>query len=121
MIDDEKTSDAAQMAGFGEAERMAKIRELLVGPALADESARVDQSVSRLSELAKVQNETIAALQTRIQELEQTQRIGMDQLRLRLLGLVETLLADEEDLRARLAQNDMLMSRLDVASKSSGE
>lgn len=121
MIDDEKSSDATQGADSGDAERMDKIRELLVGPALADEAARIDQSVSRLNELAKIQDETIVALEAKIRELERTQRLGMEQLRLRLLGVVETLLADEEDLRARLARNDMLMSRLDAVNESGGK
>lgn len=108
MIEKKNTDSAAPGSGISEAERMAKIRELLVGPVIADESARVDQSFGRLNEFIREQQETIAALQTRIQELEDRQRVGMSRLHVRLLGLVEALLADEEAVRSRLTQSEVL-------------
>ncbi|MDH3659803.1 MAG: hypothetical protein OEU92_07210 [Alphaproteobacteria bacterium] len=109
MNDQMKKDSAAPGAGISEAERMAKIRELLVGPIIADESARVDQSVGQL---AKQQEAAIAALQARIQELEDSQRIGMKRLQTRLLGIVEALLVDEEELRSRLRKSEALLPKL---------
>lgn len=113
LIDQKQASHPAPSAGISEAERMEKIRELLMGPVIADESARVDRSVSRLDELAKAQKESIIALQARVQELEERQRVGMKQMRMRMLGMVEALLADEEDVRARLLKNETLLSKLE--------
>lgn len=120
MIDQKKTSSPAPSAGISEAERMAKIRELLMGPVIADESARVDQSVGRLNDLAKTQQDAINALQARIQELEDRQRVGMKRVQMRLLGMVEALLADEEDVRARLSKNEIFLSRLKSDRENSG-
>ncbi|MGI9510841.1 MAG: hypothetical protein ACR2QJ_15985 [Geminicoccaceae bacterium] len=113
IIDQKHTSQSAPSAGISEAERMAKIRELLVGPVIADESARVDQSVARLDKLAKAQHETIIALQARIQEMEDRERINSKQVRMRLLGMVEALLADDDEVRSRLMKNETLLSRLE--------
>ena len=112
MIDQEKTNSAPG-TGISEAQRMAKIRELLVGPVIADESARVDQSFGRLDELVRQQQQTITALQARIQELEERHHAGMKRLQVRLLGMVETLLADEDDLRSRLMQSETLQPKLE--------
>ncbi|MGI9488549.1 MAG: hypothetical protein ACR2RF_22250 [Geminicoccaceae bacterium] len=113
MNDQKKASQPTQGAGISEAERMAKIRELLVGPVIADESARVDQSVARLNELVEEQHQTIIALQSRLGELEDSQRVDMKRVRLGLLGIAETLLADEEDVRSRVMRNETLRQRLE--------
>lgn len=113
MIDQKKTSSPATAENFSEAERMAKIRELLVGPAIADESARVDETVARLNDLVRDQQETIVTLQARIRDLEDDQRVDMASLRVRLLGIVETLLAEEEEVRSRLMRSETLMSKLE--------
>ena len=113
MTDQQKTSEPAAAPGLSEAERMAKIRELLVGPAIADESERIDRSVDRLHDLVKEQQEALTALRTQVQELEDDQRRGIRQLRLRLLGIVESLIADEEDVRSRIMRHDILMSELE--------
>ncbi len=111
-MDEKKSEDASPGSGISEAERMAKIRELLIGPALADESARMDRSVSRLDEAASVQRETVAGLQSRLDELEVRQSREIDRLQTRLLGLIEALLADEEEIRARLMHSDVLRTKL---------
>lgn len=90
--DDQTVS--SETSGISEAERMARIRELLIGPVVADEAARTAQSISTLDEAAKSQSETIASLQERIETLEKQRRVDIDQLRIRLLSLVEALLAD---------------------------
>ncbi|NJO36261.1 MAG: hypothetical protein HC871_00030 [Rhizobiales bacterium] len=113
MNDKNETGGIMTTAGISESERMAKIRELLVGPVIADESARVDQSFDRLNQLLRDQRETISALQTRLQQLEENQQTDMQRLQVRLLGIVEALLADEEELRSRLAENGSLSARLD--------
>lgn len=112
MADQKGKTHGTPAIGISEAERMAKIRELLVGPVIADESARVDESVKNLSDLLTEQQKTISALQTRIQELENTQRAGAKQLRARILGIAESLLTSDKDLNARLASNPMLSSEL---------
>ena len=93
---------------------MTKIRELLVGPVIADESARVDQSVARLKELIEEQHQTIVALEARLGELESDQRADIKRVRLGLLGIAETLLADEGDVRSRVMKNDALRQRLEI-------
>ena len=113
IIDQKQASHPVPSAGISEAERMEKIRDLLMGPVIADESARVDKSVSRLDELAKAQKDSIIALQARVEELEERQRVGMKQIRTRLLGMVEALLADEEDVRSRLSKNETLLSKFE--------
>lgn len=117
MSDQRKTDDAAPASSFSEAERMAKIRELLVGPAIADQSERIGKSVEGLSESAREQQETIDALLARVQALEESQRAGMREQRMRLLGMMEALLADDEELRARLMRNEVLWSRLEDGNK----
>ena len=102
-------SKTAQAADLSESERMAKIRELLVGPVIADESARVDQSVDRLHVLVNEQRETITTLEGRIRDLEESHRIGMERLRLRFQGMVEALMASEDDLRARVAESKTVL------------
>ena len=101
-------------AGISEAERMAKIRELLVGPVIADESARVDQSVAGLKELVEEQHQIINTLQSRIRDLEGSQRADRKRARLELLGIAEALLADEEDIRSRIMQNEIFRSKLEA-------
>ena len=120
MIDQKKTSDAPSATGFSEAESMAKIRELLVGPAIADESARVESSFVRLDELAKEQQEAISTLQAKVRELEENQRVGLKRMRMRLLGVVEALTADEDELRARLTQHEALLSKLEIDHENDG-
>ena len=120
MIDPERENGTASRAGISEAQRMAKIRELLVGPAIADESARVDQSFGRLDELVKDQQKAIAALQARIQELEESQRVDMKRFKMRLMSLAEALLADEEDVRARVMENETLLHKLESDGGNNG-
>ncbi len=112
MNDQKKTSQPVSDASISEAERMAKIRELLVGPVIADESARVDESVARLNKLVEEQHQAIIALQSRLGELEESQRADRKRVRLGLFGIAETLLADEEDVRSRVMQNETLRQRL---------
>lgn len=106
--------------GISEAERMAKIRELLVGPVIADESARVDEAVSQINDLLREQQETISQLKVRIGELEERQSVNNKQLRLRLLGVVETLLASEGDVGKRLSENQMLAAKLEDGGRRDG-
>ncbi len=106
--------------GISEAERMAKIRELLVGPVIADESARVDEVVSQLNDLVREQQEAISKLRVRIGELEERQRLNNKQLRVRMLGLVETLLASEHDVSERLAGNQLLAAELETNEDKDG-
>lgn len=113
MTKQDKTSDPAKAPGMSESERMAKVRELLVGPAIADESKRVEQSFDRLNDLVKEQQDLITTLTARIRELEDSQRNELKRVRVRLLGMVESLIANEDDVRSRLMQHDMLMSELD--------
>lgn len=113
MTDHNTASDPGPDTGMSEAERMARIRELLVGPVIADESARVDQSFDQLKELVEEQHQTIIALQSRFRELEDTHRADVKRLRLSLLGMVETLLANEEDVRSRVMKNDTLRRELE--------
>lgn len=118
MNDQSETSGTMATVSISESERMAKIRELLVGPVIADESARVDQSFDRLNQLLREQADTISALQAKLQQLEETRQTDMNRLRVRFLGLVEALLADEEELRSRLARNSSLAPRLDEVDGS---
>ena len=120
MNEPKKTSGAAAVSSISEAERMAQIRELLVGPAIADESERVDKSFDRLSDLAKEQAETISALQARIQALEERQHADMRNHQTRLLGMMEVLLASEDEVRSRLKQHEALWSRLEDGNKGGG-
>lgn len=108
MVEKPKTADTAAVPAISEAERMARIRELLVGPSIADESARVDQSVVRLDQTIADQAQAIATLKGRLDDLQARQRAETERLDLRLLGVVEALLADEQGLRARLAGSDLL-------------
>jgi len=105
--------------GLSEAERMSRIRDLLVGPVIADETARRDESVSRLDRVLTEQSATISALQAQINELEAVRRAETERLDLRLLGILEALLTDEEGLRRRLAKSDQLKSYLVKAAPSS--
>ena len=120
MIEKKSTDSVAPGGGISEAQRMAKIRELLVGPVIADESAREDQSFDRLNDFVKQQQETITALQTRIQELEDRQSAGMSRLNARFLGVVEALLADEETVRSRLVQSEILQPIIKINKGTSG-
>lgn len=108
MVEKPKTADTAAAPAISEAERMARIRELLVGPSIADQSARVDQSVGRLDQTLADQAQAIATLKGRLDDLQARQRAETERLDLRLLGVVEALLADEQGLRARLAGSDLL-------------
>ena len=112
MTEENKASGAALNVDISESERMAKIRELLVGPVIADESARVDQSVDRLNEIVKEQRERITTLEADLRDLKDSQRNDMARLRVRLFGMMEALLADEDDVRARVEQNQALSSEI---------
>ncbi len=112
MADPSMTDTPGTAESLSEAERMSRIRDLLVGPVIADETARRDESVSRLDKALADQSETISALQARISDLEAEQRTETERLDLRLLGIVEALLTDEEALRKRLAKSDQLKSYL---------
>lgn len=120
MTQQEKTGEPTSAPGISEAERMAKIRELLVGPAIADESERIEKSVDRLNDLVKEQQEALAALRAQVEELESSQRTEIKQLRLRLLGIVETLIADEEDVHSRIKRHDMLHSEFEGKQERKG-
>jgi len=91
---------------------MARIRELLVGPVVADEAARTAQSINTLDEAAKSQGDTIASLKLRIEELEGEQRASAEQLKMRLLGLVEAIFSDDREIRERLMKNELLRSKI---------
>ncbi|MGI9436422.1 MAG: hypothetical protein ACR2Q4_16610 [Geminicoccaceae bacterium] len=97
---------------MSEADRMARIRDLLVGPVIADESARRDQSIGRLDQTIAEHAEKLATLRSRLDDLQQVQRAETDRFNLRLLGIVEALLADENELRKRLAQSEVLKHHL---------
>ena len=114
MNDRKEDNPDTSNAGISEAERMAKIRELLVGPVIADESARVDQSFAGLKGLVEEQQHTIAALETRIRELEDSQRAERQRVRLGLLGIAESLLADEEEVHSRVKRSDALRTKLEA-------
>lgn len=112
MTAQKETNANLPAAGISEAERMAKIRELLVGPVIADESARVDEAVRQLNDLVRDQQEAISKLQARIGELEDRQRADNKRLKLRLLGIVETLLASEDDVDTRVTGHHLLAGEL---------
>ena len=120
MTESKKTSNVAPNAEISESERMAKIRELLVGPVIADESARVDQSVERLHEIVNEQRDLISTLEARLQGLEEKEQNDMARLRVRLFGMMEALLADEDDVRARIQQNQTLASKVNDESRGDG-
>lgn len=121
MTDTSKTNASNTEDNISEAERMSRIRDLLVGPVIADETARRDQSVSRLDQALADHSQTLSALQARINELEAAQERETRRQDLRLLGIVESLLTDEQGLRNRLAKNDQLKSYLDqVVSRPRG-
>lgn len=120
MTEQKETNENSPAASISEAERMAKIRELLMGPVIADESARVDESVGQLNHLLKEQQDLISALQARVRDLEESQRVGMRRLRLRLMGMVEALLASEDDVRLRLSKNEVLSPKLEDDDGSRG-
>jgi hypothetical protein len=102
---------------MSEAERMLRIRDLLVGP----ESAKRDESVARIDQTLADQSALIATLTARVSDLEQVQRAETARLDLRLLGMVESLLTDEQGLRARLAKSDPLRSYLgDLGGRAKG-
>ena len=122
MAETSKTNASDVSEHLSEAERMSRIRDLLVGPVIADETARRDESVSRLDRTIAEQSESIKALQTRISELEASQRAETERLDLRLLGIVESLLTDEQGIRNRIARSDQLRSYLErVSSLSNGQ
>ncbi len=117
----EPKTETRAIEDLSEAERMSRIRDLLVGPVIADEQARHEQSVSRLDQDLAAQAQTIAALTARISELEQSHRLEAERSNLRLLGMMEALLADERDLRARLVKCDPLRSKLDLLGSQGGK
>lgn len=117
MAEQTETNKVETAEGISEAERMARIRELLVGPVIADESARVDQSVGRLDQTIADQAAALAQLQERLDRLESSQRETTERLDLRLLGMVEALLTDEQGLRARLAESEAVRSYLRAADE----
>ncbi len=104
-------------SGISEAERMAKIRELLVGPVLADESARVDESFAGLKELVEKQSRLITNLESRILELEDGRRADRERVRLGLFGIAESLLADEEEMHSRIIRNDVLRAKFEAENE----
>ena len=108
MVDNPQKSDNSTPQALSEAERMARIRELLVAPVVADESARVGQSLERLEKLLSEQVEKYARLSEKLKRLETAQRADARRLDLRLLGVVDALLTDENGLRARVAGNELL-------------
>ena len=112
MTAPKETSKDLPAIGISEAERMAKIRELLVGPVIADESARVDEAVRQLNDLVREQQDTISKLQVRIAELEERQRTDNTRHRIRMLGIVETLLASEDDVSKRISGSPSLAGEL---------
>lgn len=112
MTEQTKMDEGKRAEGISEAERMARIRELLVGPVIADESARVDQSVGRLDQTIADQAAALARLQEQLDRLESSQRETTERLHLRLLGMVEALLTDEQGLRARLVESEAVRSYL---------
>ena len=112
MVDNPQKSDNTTPQALSEAERMARIRELLVAPVVADESARVGQSLERLERLLSEQVEKYARLSERLKRLESEQRADARRLDLRLLGVVDALLTDENGLRARVAGNELLRPQL---------
>lgn len=113
MTDQNNTGKEEPSLGISEAERMARVRELLVGPAIADQSVVINQAIDSLSERIREQQETIATLRSRIQELEDSHRINTSKLQTRLLGVAEALLANDEDLRPRLTNNEAFNGKLD--------
>ncbi len=117
MVETSKSDTTDSTQNLSEAERMLRIRDLLVGPVIADESARRDQSVSRLDQALADQSALITALTARVHDLEQVQRAETARLDLRLLGIVESLLTDEQGLRSRVAKNDRLKAYLGHASE----
>lgn len=124
MTESTTTTSSEASLNLSEAERMARIRDLLVGPVIADETAKHEETVGRLDQTLADQSALIMALNARVDELEQAQRVETERLDLRLLGMVEALLADEQGLRHRLSKSEPLQSYLaDIASraKRSGE
>lgn len=117
MAEPSKTNASEATQNLSEAERMLRIRDLLVGPVIADESARRDQSVSRIDQALVDQAALIAALTARVNDLEQVQRAETARLDLRLLGIVESLFTDEQGLRSRVAKNDHLKAYLGQAAE----
>ena len=121
MSDPSKKTNAEAPETLSEAERMSQIRDLLVGPVIADEQVRRDQSINRLDQTIADQAETIDALRVRINDLEQAHRLQTERLDLRLLGMVEALITDEQGLRNRLAKNDQLKAHLgEVRTRAKG-
>jgi molecular chaperone GrpE (heat shock protein) len=138
MNEKAKNPEEALAPAMSEAERMSRIRDLLMGPVIADQSAKVEQSVERLNtaitDQATNQAKLVAELTARLERLEAEQRAAVDKLQseqrqaaerletaqqasterlqLRLLGLVDALLCDEADLRARINGNKLLAARL---------
>ena len=112
-----KSNSAENPEMMSEAERMLRIRDLLVGP----ESAKRDESVNKLNSALADQGALIEALTARVRDLEQEQRAETARLDLRLLGIVESLLTDEQGLRSRVAKNDRLRSYLsDLNDRAKG-
>lgn len=117
MSDPSKKANSEATETLSEAERMARIRDLLVGPVIADEQVRRDQSIGRLDQSIADQSQTIAALTARISDLEQAHRLETERLDLRLLGMVEALITDEKGLRDRLAKSDQLKAYVGEVQK----
>ena len=121
MADNLKTRGNAAHQGLNEAERMARIRDLLVGPVIADESARVDQSLERIGSSLTDQGQALQQLTKRLERLEALQETEIRRLDLRLLGMAEALLADESSLRARIADNKQTGPALDKLTANGAE
>lgn len=114
MAETPKTKTSEVTESLSEAERMARIRDLLVGPVIADETVKRDESFARLDRVLAEQASMLSALRARMDSLEQAHRAETEGLQLRLLGVVEALLADESTLQARLERSEGLRSRLDA-------
>jgi hypothetical protein len=135
MNEKAKNPEEALAPAMSEAERMSRIRDLLMGPVIADQSAKVEQSVERLNtaitDQATNQAKLVAELTARLEaeqraavdklqseqrqaaeRLETAQQASTERLQLRLLGLVDALMCDEADLRARINGNKLLAARL---------
>jgi hypothetical protein len=108
MVETSKPNNTETTQNLSEAERMLRIRDLLVGP----ESAKRDESVGQINQSLADQSALIAALTARVGDLEREQRAETARLDLRLLGIVESLLTDEPGLRMRLAKSDRLRAYL---------
>lgn len=115
--DQSKATKSELTEGLSEAERMSRIRDLLVGPVIADEQARRDESVTRIDQSLSDQSQSIETLTARLGELEKAHCLETERLNFRLLGLLEALLIDEKVLRARLEGLEQLKPHASALSQ----